>query len=145
MSGFETLEVDNILRAIKTWAESQSKIDAFALVGSWARKEATKNSDIDLMILTANPDLFFRDKDWFNRISWHDLNLKVVSYDDRIYGVVKSRHLFFERGQRIEFSFGYPSWANTNPIDPGTLIVVTSGIEIICDRYESLKSLILAI
>jgi hypothetical protein len=97
------------------------------------------------MILTANTDLFFRDKDWFNRISWHDLNLKVVSYDDRIYGVVKSRHLFFERGQRIEFSFGYPSWANTNPIDPGTLIVVTSGIEIICDRYESLKSLILAI
>jgi uncharacterized protein len=144
MSGFEALEVDNILRTIKTWAESQSKIDAVALVGSWARKEATKNSDIDLMILTPNPDLFFRDQDWFNRISWHDHNLKVVSYDDRIYGVVKSRHLFFQRGQRIEFSFGYPSWANTNPIDPGTLIVVTSGIEIIWDQYESLKSLILA-
>mgnify|MGYP003447724489 CR=1 len=39
---------------------------------------------------------------------------------------------------------GCPSWANTNPIDPGTLIVVTSGIEIICDRYKLLKSLILA-
>lgn len=48
-----------------------------------------------------------------------------------------------QHGQRIEFCFGYPSWANTNPIDPGTLIVVTSGIEIICDRYELLKSLIL--
>jgi uncharacterized protein len=144
MSGFETLEVANILSAIKTWAESQPEIDAVALVGSWARKQAKKDSDIDLMILTPNPNLFFQDTKWFNRISWQDLNLKIVNYDDRIYGVVKSRHLFFEHGQRIEFSFGYPSWANTNPIDPGTLIVVTSGIEIICDRYEALKSLILA-
>ncbi|MGL5836623.1 MAG: hypothetical protein ACRC1Z_25845 [Waterburya sp.] len=49
MSGFEALEVNNIFRAIKTWAESQSKIDDVALVGSWARKEAAKNSDIEII------------------------------------------------------------------------------------------------
>jgi Nucleotidyltransferase domain len=101
MTGFETSEVDNILRAIKTWAEYQPEIDAVALVGSWARKQAKKDSDIDLMILTPNPNLFFQDTKWLNCISWHNLNLKVVSYEDRIYGVVKSRHLFIQHGQNL--------------------------------------------
>jgi hypothetical protein len=47
MSGFETLEVDNILSAIKTWAECHLEIDAVALVGSWARKQVKINEKSD--------------------------------------------------------------------------------------------------
>ena len=48
----------------------------------------------------------------------------------------------FEQGQRIEFSFGHLSWACINPIDPGTLAVIGSGIKIICDRDRLLTTLL---
>ena len=145
MSGFEELEVKAIIKAIAAWADRESKIDAVALVGSWARNEAHGDSDLDLMVLTSNPKLFFDDDSWFDRILWHEFNLRAVSYYDRVYGVVKSRHFCFQDGQRIEFSFGYWSWAKTNPIDSGTLAVVSSGVAIIYDRHRLLETLVEAI
>ena len=145
MAGFSELEVSKIIKGVKIWAK-QPEIDAVGLVGSWARDRAYENSDLDLMILTSNPDLFFQDTDWFNSILWHDLNdLKINTYYDRIYGVVKSRHFCFQQGQRIEFSFGYPNWADINPIDLGTLRVIRSGIIIIYDRHKLLETLAKAI
>lgn len=142
MPGFDELEVKQILIMVQAWATQQPEIDAVALVGSWARKEAHQDSDIDLMILTLNPKMYFQDLDWFNDIPWHNLNLEITGYDDRTYGVVRSRHLCFQQGQQIEFSFGFPGWANINPIDRGTLMVVRSGIEIVYDRHQLLKSLV---
>ena len=146
MVGFSKLDVSKIIGAIGIWAKQQPEIYAVALVGSWARSEAHENSDLDLMILTSNPELFFQDTNWFNSIPWHDLNnLQIDTYYDRVYGVVKSRHLCFQQGSRIEFSFGYPNWAIIDPIDPGTLRVVGSGMTIICDRHKLLETLVKAI
>lgn len=142
MAGFKELEVEAIIAAVKAWAKQQPEIYAVALVGSWARNQAHENSDIDFMFLIPNPELFFQDTAWINFIPWHDLNLKVDRYYDRTYGVVTSRHLCFQQAQRVEFSFGYPSWANINPIDPGTLAVISSGIRIICDRDRLLTTLL---
>ena len=143
--GFSKLDVSKILNAVEIWAK-QPEIYAVVLVGSWARDRAHENSDLDLMILTPNPDLFFQNTTWFNSIPWCDLgNFKIDTYYDRVYGVVKSRHLCFQQGQRIEFSFGDPSWASIDPIDPGTLAVVSSGIRIISDRYKLLETLVAAI
>ena len=142
MSKFDKLQVERICRAIATQANRHHKIDAVALVGSWARNEAHADSDIDLMILTSNPERFFRNPIWFHNIPWHELDLQIVSYYDCVYGMVKSRHLCFRDGQRIEFSFGYPSWAKTNPIDSGTFAVVSSGLKIICDRRQLLETLV---
>ena len=145
MTGFKESEVEQILVTVETWAKSQLEINGFALVGSWARKQARPDSDLDLMFLTPHLELFFEDIVWFNNIPWHSLNLEIDSYYDRVYGVVRSRHLVFQSGQRIEFSFGYPNWAKINPIDPGTLVVVRSGIRIIHDREKLLENLVKAI
>ena len=40
------------------WAERRSDIVGVALVGSWARGAASLDSDIDLILLTPNPDAF---------------------------------------------------------------------------------------
>ena len=141
MAGFRELEVKRIIATIKAWAKQQPKIIAVTLVGSWAKNQAHENSDIDLVFLTPHLELFFHDTVWFYSIPWHDLNLNVDRYYDRTYGVVKSRHLCFDRGHRIEFSFGYPNWANTDPIDSGTLAVVRSGMEIIYDPDRLLMAL----
>ena len=145
MNGFAILEVDRILQIVRTWAETQPKIHAVALVGSWARGQARLDSDIDLMLLTPQPELFFLDFDWFSCLSWHKLELEVINYCDRTYGVVKSRHLYFNQGQRIEFSFGCTNWANTNPIDSGTFTVASSGLRIIYDPHRLLTNLITTI
>ena len=145
MSGFEELEVKGISKAIATWANRESKIDAVALVGSWARNEAHADSDIDLMLLTPDPERFFQNNSWFHSIPWQEFNLQLASYYDRVYGVVKSRHFCFQDGQRIEFGFGYRSWASINPIDSGTLAVVSSGVVIIYDRQQLLATLVMAI
>lgn len=145
MSGFEELEVKSLSKAIATWANRESKIDAVALVGSWARNEAHADSDIDLMLLTPDPERFFQNNSWFHSIPWQEFNLQLASYYDRVYGVVKSRHFCFQDGQRIEFGFGYRSWASINPIDSGTLAVVSSGVVIIYDRQQLLATLVMAI
>ena len=74
MTGFGELEVEQIIIAVKTWAK-RSQIDSFAVVGSWARKQARSDSDLDLMFLTSNLELFFKDITWFDRIPWDNLNL----------------------------------------------------------------------
>ena len=140
MSGFEKLEVEQIIAAVKTWV-MRSQIYSFAVVGSWARKQAHPDSDLDLMFLSSNPKLFFEDTTWLNDIPWDNLNLIIKRYYDRTYGVVRSRHLVFQSGQRIEFSFGNLDWAKTNPIDPGTYQVVSNGIRIISDRHLLLENL----
>ena len=142
MSGFTTLEVEHILEMVRKWAENKPKIHAVALVGSWARGQARLDSDIDLMFLTSQPELFFLDSDWFGYLPWHRLELRVVDYYDRSYGVVKSRHLRFSQGQRIEFGFGYTNWADTKPIDAGTFAVASLGLKIIYDPERLLTNLI---
>ena len=145
MNGFTTLSVDRILQMVETWAETQPEIHAVALVGSWARGQAKADSDIDLMFLTPNSQLFFLNPNYFGSFPWHKLSLKVIDYYDRTYGVVKSRHFCFSQGQKIEFSFGYTNWADTNPIDAGTLAVASSGLKIIYDPDRLLTNLITTI
>ena len=144
MAGFNKLEVATIIAAVAAWAKQQPEICGVALVGSWARNRTHENSDLDLMLLATNPELFFRDTNWFNKLDWQKLNLQTSKYYDRIYGVVRSRHLCFTGGQRIEFTFGYRSWANINPIDPGTSIVVSSGIKILYDPDNLFNALVSA-
>ena len=140
MPGFKESEVEQIIVAVKTWAR-RSPINSFAIVGSWARKQARSDSDLDLMFLTSNPELFLGNTTWFNNISWNNLDLKIERYYDRTYGVVRSRHLVFQSGQRIEFSFGNLDWAKIDPIDSGTYQVVSNGMRIISDRHRLLGNL----
>ena len=141
MAGFKESEVEQIIIAVETWAIKRSQINSFAVVGSWARKQTHPNSDLDLMFLASNPELFFEDLTWFNYIPWENVNLTIDRYYDRIYGVVRSRHFVFQSGQRIEFSFGSLEWAKINPIDPGTYRVVSDGMRIIVDRHQLLENL----
>jgi len=59
-----SLLFDQILQTILAWATAQPKIRAVALVGYHARGTARSNSDIDLMLLTTDPDTFRADSTW---------------------------------------------------------------------------------
>jgi predicted nucleotidyltransferase len=61
--------VGTLLGRITNWAQARPDVRAVALVGSWARGAARPDSDVDLMLLVDEPELFERETDWLEEIS----------------------------------------------------------------------------
>jgi hypothetical protein len=45
----------------------------------------------------------------------------------------------------IEFTFCDPSWATTNPVEPGTVSVVSGGCLVVLDKAQLLQKLLAVI
>ncbi len=140
--------IDKIFEIVKIWAETRSEILALGLVGSYARGEATIDSDIDLMVITHFPEFFRQNRDWMHQINWESINYKILAFNDVQYGVVWSRHIYLTNlsnqfnNIKLEISFGLPTWASVNPIDSGTFNVVSRGCKILYDSQGILTNLI---
>ena len=118
--------LDRALAPIIGWAESRSDVLGLALVGSWARDAARPDSDIDLVFLVSDPQSF-REVAWLAEIPW--FSGRVPEWHDANYGKAWSRHLRTEPYCEVECTFCHPSWAATNPIDPGTADVMSQGCQ----------------
>ena len=145
-----------ILGQVKNWAQKRSEILALALVGSYARGEATLKSDIDLMMIASDTEVFRQSYDWMYQINWESINYKIQKWNDAQYGVVWSRHVYLSNYSsssknhltnkiKVEISFGLPTWASIQPIDAGTFGVVSRGCKIIYDPQDILANLIFEI
>jgi predicted nucleotidyltransferase len=62
------IDIQAFLNKFATWAARQNDIQAIALVGSYARKTAKTESDVDLVIITTEPDKYLNDSSWDQRI-----------------------------------------------------------------------------
>jgi uncharacterized protein len=142
MQPHNTEKVNLILEEVAQWASHRTDISAAALVGSWARGAARVDSDIDLMFLVANPASFRQDEEWINEIQWAVVDAEIDDWKDQDYGVIWSRHVYFNNETEIEFGFGFPSWASVNPVDSGTFRVVSDGCRILYDPANLLSKLI---
>ena len=129
-----------LISIVTRWAESRSDILGLALVGSQARGTAHESSDVDLLILTADPGSFRAIDAWLNEIQWSSVGSRVAASRDADYGCVWSRHVVLSSGSEVEFSFGPLSWASTAPVDPGTLRVIRDGWRVLLDRRGLLAS-----
>jgi len=138
-----TLQLDLILEFIRNWTESRSDIRGVALVGSWARGNPKPDSDIDLIILTTDPNSYCTDTAWLRNMRWSDLGLTMTRSVTAEYGEVRSLHLYFAEANKIEFGFTLPTWARVNPMDAGTRKVVRDGMRIILDRDALFARLLL--
>lgn len=120
------VNVSAFLEAFTLWASAQQDIEAVALVGSYARGEASEDSDVDLVILTSGVDRYLRD--W----SWVSLFGEAAECREEAYGRVTSVRAFYESGLEVEYGFTKPDWADT-PVDEGTSDVVRNGMKILHD------------
>jgi len=130
--------VETLLERIPVWAEARPDVRAIALVGSWAREVARPDSDLDLMLLVNEPELFERETAWLEEISVS----KPKRWQDKDYGAAWSRRVFLEDGSELEFTFSTPAWALTAPVDPGTFRVIKDGCRILYDPEGILEQLI---
>jgi uncharacterized protein len=125
---------ERIIEIILEWARAQPTFEAVAVVGSHARGTARADSDIDLVLLTTDPEVFRRDATWLDAIDWSAVGARPSRWQDEDYGLLWSRRVWLEQNQsEIEFGFAPPSWANVDPIDLGTRRVVSDGCRVLHD------------
>jgi uncharacterized protein len=134
-------QLANALGPLVVWARSRSDVLALALVGSYARGTAGPHSDVDLVVLVPEPNAFRGDKTWLDQIAWS--NRAVISQRDADYGSAWSRHVETDNYE-IELTFAGPTWAATNPIDPGTARVISGGCRVLVDKTNLFGNLLTA-
>jgi predicted nucleotidyltransferase len=128
------MKLESFLAQVKQWAEQQSDIKGVLLVGSYARGAARTDSDVDLIILTASP------QHYLDSISFADNFGSVAKWEKEDWGRVTSLRVWYQDGFEVEYGIAWPDWAS-QPLDAGTLQVVSAGMQIVFDRDGLLNRL----
>ena len=129
-----TARVDAFLFEFKRWASTEAGIEAVALVGSYARKTASENSDIDLVVVVSPPNVYLQHKQWTSLFG------TVVREQLEDYGKCISLRVWYGEGFEVEYSFVDESWARL-PQDEGTRKVVAGGMKVLFERTALLSLL----
>ena len=104
-----TEHIRDFLNAFVTWVSNQSDVQAAALVGSHARGAAQGESDIDLVILTDQPQKYLESTDWaehFGTFERHQIEN---------YGNLTSVRVWYQDGNEVEYGITKgepPTWRN---------------------------------
>jgi hypothetical protein len=127
--------VEDIIGRVTRWAARRPDVVGLLLVGSYARNAARPDSDIDLVLLTTD-QVGYADNTWAHELVLGDV-VRVQSW-----GPITERRFRTHSGLEVEINIGSPSWADTNPVDPGTRRVVTDGARILHDPNRPLAALL---
>jgi predicted nucleotidyltransferase len=124
----KTIEhIRDFLDAFVAWASDQSDVQAIALVGSYTRGAAKDDSDIDLVILTDQPQKYLDDIKWMERFGIFE------KYQTEDYGKLISIRVWYQYGVEVEYGITTPDWAAT-PLDAGTSEVILGGMIVLFER-----------
>lgn len=122
---------------VKDWATNEKNILGVALVGSHARNAAKEYSDIDLMIIVNDPQLYLQDISWISQFG----KVKEDGIKDEDWGLVKTKRVFYKNEIEAEFNFVTEEWSRVNPVDTGTKKVMTDGNIVLVDKKGLLEKL----
>jgi predicted nucleotidyltransferase len=122
--------VREVLDAAGALPAARPAVVAIALVGSWARSAGRDSSDVDLVVLTTSPEEMLNDTSWF---SVFGEGVQLVRSED--FGWLQERRLRRPDGLEVEVCVGAPRWAQTDPLDPGSVSVAGDGLRILFDPY----------
>ena len=131
-------EARALLGRVPAWASGRADLLAVALVGSWARGAAREDSDVDLVLLTDDVAAYTDRDDWVPGLG----GLGVAA--TRTWGALTERRLVLPGGLEADVGIVPPSWARTDPVDPGTARVVRDGLEVLHDPAGQLARLLVA-
>jgi predicted nucleotidyltransferase len=92
-----TEHIRNFLDAFVPWASVQEDVQAIALVGSYARGAAGDDSDIDLVLLTGEPQKYLEDLKWMERFGL------VEKHQTEDYGKLTSIRVWYQNGVEVEY------------------------------------------
>ncbi|MGO4536740.1 nucleotidyltransferase domain-containing protein [Leifsonia sp. 2MCAF36] len=111
---------------VARWAGSSPLVGAVVLVGSYARGAERMASDVDLVLLSDDPDAL-ADSAWFR-----DLEPGARLVRSTRWGPVRERRYRLPSGLLVELGFAPVSWAEL-PLDAGTRRVLADGHRVLYD------------
>jgi uncharacterized protein len=132
-------EVERFLAALVTFAAARDDVRAVALVGSYARGVARPDSDVDVVVLTTDPDTYLDGCDWLKALPGASL------LATRRWGALTERRLVLASGTEVDLGVARPSWASTSPVDIGTAHVVRDGLVAVHDPDGLLAHVLAAV
>jgi predicted nucleotidyltransferase len=124
--------LQELYKNIVDWASNLLDIKAIALVGSYANGTATNDSDIDLILLVTQPDIYLKNTNWVSEFGLVDE--KQIEH----YGKVTSIRVWYSNGNEVEFGITNHNWA-ASPLDDGTQIVIKNGMKVLFEREAILS------
>lgn len=123
----------SVMTAVTEWASRQPDVSALALVGSYAYNRPRMASDVDLVLLTYDPDKHTRDIGW--AISF-DRQARLIR--DQKWGPLRERRVRLRSGLHVELGVVPTTWAAL-PLDPGTKQVLRDGWKVVYDPENILR------
>jgi predicted nucleotidyltransferase len=125
-------DIREFLDAFIAWASARENVQAIALIGSYARDEARDDSDIDLVMLTSQPETYLEDIKWMEHFG------QVEKYQIEDYGKLISDRVWYQNGMEVEYGFATPDWVAT-PLDAGTQRVLRDGMIVLFEQGNLLS------
>jgi predicted nucleotidyltransferase len=120
-------QVIDFIEDFMRWSTRRKDIRAVALVGSYARETATETSDVDLVIITEDPQKYLSTTEWARVFG------VVITKEIEEYGKLTSLRVWYESGLEIEYGFTTREWAKA-PLDKGTKRVVNDGMRVLFEK-----------
>ena len=129
-------DVDGVIAGVRAWAAVRADVLAVGLAGSRARGTAGPSSDVDIVVITRDPE------DYASADGpCAALPGGAVAVRTRWWGPVLERRFRLPTGLEVELGFAPPSWAAL-PVDAGTARVVGDGFVALHDPSGLLGRLV---
>ena len=125
-------QITQFLSDITRWAAAQADILALALVGSHARNAANESSDVDLILITEQPEHYLNNQDWYQQFG------AVEKQQVEDYGLVTSKRVWYTEGLEVEYGITDERWAAV-PLDKGSRQVIADGMQVLFERGMGLS------
>lgn len=126
------IQVIDFIEDFMRWSRRRRDIRAVALIGSYARMQANPASDVDLVIVTTDPQKYLTNTEWLR-----DFGI-VITQKVEEYGKLTSLRVWYESGLEVEYGFTTREWVKT-PLDKGTKRVIEDGMRVLFEK-ETLLS-----
>jgi predicted nucleotidyltransferase len=116
-----------VIDSVTRWAARQDDAAALALVGSYAYGKPRMSSDVDLVLVTTEPDRHTQGIDWILPM---DPGARLIR--DQTWGPLRERRVRLRSGLHVELGLVTPEWLSL-PLDHGTAKVLGDGCRVLHD------------
>jgi hypothetical protein len=131
--------LEGFVKTLERWSVAEPGLKAVALVGSHARSEARPDSDIDIVIICADPNRYLESANWLSVFG------KVKDAQREDWGLVQTWRVFYLDGPEVEYNITTEQWCSDHEIDSGTGRVIRDGVRILFDPHSLFANLIVAV
>ena len=122
-------EAARAIEVVVSWARAQPDVRGVALVGSYASGRPRLGSDVDLVVLTDDPEARAADTAWFTGRTPRSRLIR-----SQAWGPLLERRFRLTSGLHVEVGLVAPSWAAV-PLDDGTRRVLAGGCRVLEDPH----------